>query len=340
MKKEKKNTEVKEETTSEQDFVEQEDGVKDPVLNRTQPIQTYEYEADPLKSIEESRKQFFGLYKSQGRVRLIISSVGILLCIAIFIVIPNVITDGKIALPVQLGSVGLVLCGLLVYSMYTKKNLNKKMREYFSHFYEQSNKYALNGKGFKEVEYQNPDKISIDQFTDNMMYKNIVEVGSRGLTSFRYNNIPAMICDCAGQIKTQKRIAPVFVGKYLFAPANYDDENIMIIYLKGDQRSLPPTNVGELKAVIDNEKIVIYTNNKHWKNVYSKELKELLDEVTLSQDLVDLAISLTPGRCFVCMGYDDPLMVLPLERPYNPGPIKVFKRDLVTIMKIIEELNK
>lgn len=340
MKKEKKTKEIKEEQVVEHEYVEQEDGIKDPVIKKNKPIETFTYENESLLNIENARKEFLTNYKAQNRFRILLSCIGIVLCIVIFVVIPNTIKDSKVALPVMLASLGLVLCSLLVYSFYSRRRLQKRMREYFRFFYEEANKFSLEGEDFKEIVQQNPDKLQMQQFTDCGMYKDIVEVGSRGLTSFEYKKIPTMICDCAGQIKTQKRLQPVFVGKYLFAPSNYNDENPLIIYLKGDERKLPPTNVEGLKKVIDDEKMVVYTNNKNYSKLLSKELKGLLGEVVLDKDLVDLAISLTPGRCFVCMGYDDPLMVIPMERPYNPGPITKFKSDLKVIMKIIEVLNK
>lgn len=338
MKKEKKIKEVEE--SSEHEYVEQSDGVKDPVIQRNQPIETFTYKDEHLQKIEDSRKQFHGVYKKQSGFRWVISLGALVLVILAWILIPSLAKDQSFTLPLTIGVIAFVLAGVLTYSILTKRSLNKKMREYFKVFYEESNAFALNGKGISNVEYQNPDKISMDQFTDNIMYKNIVEVGSRGLTAFEYNKTPIMICDCAGQIKTEKRIAPVFVGKYLFAASNYENENPIIIYIKGDERKLPPTNIDDMKVVSDDDRMTIYSNNKKWSSTIDANVKKILGEVKLSKDLVDLAISLTPGRCFVCMGYDDPLMVLPLERPYNPKPITVFKKDLDTILKLIEAFNK
>ena len=67
----------------------------------------------------------------------------------------------------------------------------------------------------KNVILQEPGKISIDFFRQNNLYKDIIEVGSRGLTEFTYNKIPMQIVDCAGNVRADKRIKPVFVGKYL-----------------------------------------------------------------------------------------------------------------------------
>lgn len=339
-KKEKKTKEVKTEQEPQIEYIEQEDGVKDPVLNRNKPIENFEYDSEPLKNIEDKRKQFLNSYKSNNRFRILLSCIGIVLCIVIFVVIPNTIKNSQVALPVMLASIGLVLCSLLVYSFYTRKRLSKRMKEYFAYFYEQSNAYTFDDKTFNKVELQHPDTVTISQFTDCVMYKDIIEVGSRGLTALEYNKIPMMVCDCAAQIKTDKRIAPVFVGKYLFAPSNYDNENPLIIYLKGDSRSLPPTKIDGLKTVVDNERMVIYTNNKNYKTFLNDDLKATIDAFSLGQDLVDVAISFTQGRMFFCLGYDDPMVVIPLEKPYNPNPIMNYKKDLSIVIKLIEASNK
>ena len=60
----------------------------------------------------------------------------------------------------------------------------------------------------------------------------------------------------------------------------------------------------------------------------------------MNKELVDLSISLQKGRVFVCMGYDDPLMVLPLQNQFDPKPTEIFKKDVVKVLKLIEEFNK
>ena len=50
------------------------------------------------------------------------------------------------------------------------------------------------------------------------------------------SKIDIFLVDAAGQIREDKRLKPIFVGKYLIAPNNYDNENPIIIYLKGDKK--------------------------------------------------------------------------------------------------------
>ena len=40
------------------------------------------------------------------------------------------------------------------------------------------------------------------------------------------------------------------------------------------------------------------------------------------------------------MGYDDPLMILPLQEQFDPRPTEVFKKDVQHALDLIEEFNK
>ena len=322
------------------EYITQEDGVKDPVLNRNEAPANFEYNAEPLKHIEEERKLFLAKYKKQNSLKWVISLVALAAVIATWILIPNVAGNQSWSMPVMISVIVGILALLLLYTFWIRNSLNKKMREYFSMFYSETNRFVFDQDGFDKVEMQTPDKIEKEVFLDSLMYKDIVEVGSRGLTAFEYNGVPIAVCDCAGQIKTEKRIAPVFVGKYLFAASNYDEDDHIIVYIKGDKRALPPTNADGLKKVHDDNKYCVWSNSSKWDKTIDSSFKKLLNQYKLSNDLVDVAISIVKGRVFIAMGYDDPLMVLPLEKPYNPNPLKTYKKDIVTSVKIIETLNK
>ena len=86
--------------------------------------------------------------------------------------------------------------------------------------------------------------------------------------------------------------------------------------------------------------MVIWSNNKDWKKVITPAFKKLLGELKLNKVLIDVAVSIKEGQIFVLLGYDDPLMVLPLENPYNPHPYEGYKKDLAVAVKMIEEFNK
>ena len=304
-------------------------------------IKPIEYGAKSLEEIEQERQKFFKTFRIQNTLKWIISVICIAAIVIGCIVVPNVIKDNdNLKTGLMLGIVIVALAGTFGYSVFTKRSMNGKMKKYFNFYYKKVNEFAMDQEGFSEPVLQEPGKIDIDLFRDTNLYKDIVDVGSRGLTEFEYNGIPMRIVDCAGQIKDDKRMRPVFVGKLLHCATKYLGEQSIVIYFKGNERALPPTNVSELKVVEDNTKYVIYSNSADVKKIVKPAIKKMLDGIEMNKVLVDLAISMHDGKIFVCFGYDDPLMVLPLQNQFDPRPNEQFKKDLGKVIKVVEALNK
>lgn len=333
MKKQSKKVEEQEPVVKEEeiDYVPVEEPEPEPIT----------YSDKPLEAIEKDRADFLRVYRLQNTFKWVISLVCIAAVVVGCIVVPNVIKDNdNLKTGLMLGIVLGALALTILYSVLTKRSMNKRMKKYFTSYYRNVNEFAFNQEGFENVVLQEPGKIDIELFRDTNLYKDLVSVGSRGLTEFDYRGIPMRIVDCAGNIRENKRIRPVFVGKMIHCACSYTDSQTIVIYFKGNDRALPPTNVGELKVREDNNKFIIYANNDKYNKVINANVLKLLKGIEMNKVLVDLAISMHDGKLFCCFGYDDPLMVLPLQNQFDPKPNEQFKKDLGKVIKVVEALNK
>lgn len=297
------------------------------------------YEHESLQKIEERREVFLDSYNKHNTYKFIVMLVCLIAIIVAFIVLPTIMT-GPLQSAVTLCVAAAALGGTFGYSVYVRKKFDKKMKDYFELYFQCINEYAFDDKKFSNVELQTPGKITLEEFNDCKLYKDVTETGSRGLTTFKYGNLDMSIVDCAGNVKVNKRIAPVFVGKMVRAKSNYKSDKPIFIYLKGNERALPPTNVENVKNVSEDESMVVYSDNKDWKKVVTPAVTKAIKAVKTDQILVDLAISIQKDKVFVMLGYDDPLMVLPLQNQFDVGPTNVYKKNLLEVAKIVEELNK
>lgn len=296
------------------------------------------YSAKELENIEESRKEFLKVYRTQNTIKWIVSFVAIGAIIFGCIVVPN-LGLGNTGLVVMIVTLVAALAATVLYTVFARKYINKKMHAYFDYFYENTNKYVF-GDTVKDIKMPFPGKIQDEAFLDNNLYKDVASVGSRGLTEFVYEDVPVAVADCAGQVRKDKRLYPCFVGKYVYAASNYKYDEPLYIYFKGDKRALAPTNLEGVNGVLEDKKMIVYSNNKDWKKVLTADVKKILSSINMNKELVDLAISLQKGRLFVCMGYDDPLMVLPLQNQFDPKPTELYKKDVAKVLKLVKELNK
>ena len=297
------------------------------------------YDSEELQAIEDERVKFLGEYRSGNRLKSIIFFIVMFLMVGTFIIIPNVGQGAAWQLPVMI-SVAVVLLGcVLGFSFLTRKKMTQKMRNYFSIFYGNMNKYVFGSKSFDKVVFENPGKIEDHLFLDSNLYKDVLEVRSRGATTFEYEHKPVLVCDCAGSVKTDKRVAPIFVGKYLVTGNKYEGKDPIYIYIKGDQRSLPPTNLEEVKVVKDDTTMAIYSNDSKWEKTLNTKVMKIVNSMKPNKELVDIAISIQPGTTYIALGYDDPLMVIPLDRPFNQEPVKGYKKDVLKACQLAKELD-
>ena len=299
------------------------------------------YPHEALQKVENERNIFWKSYKTHNTLKMIVMMVCLTAIVVAFFVFPTFIPKEQSGLQTGLtiGVAVLALGGTYGYSVFVRKKFDRKMKEYFDLYFRSVNEYVLGEKGFSDVELQVPGKINLDEFNECKLYKDVVEAGSRGLTKFKYNGLEMSIVDCAGNIKAEKRIKPVFVGKMLRASASYKGDKPVFIYLKGNERALPPTNLEGIPGVSEDDKIVIYSENKDWKKVITGPVQKALEAIKTNDILVDVAISIYEGKVFIMMGYDDPLMVLPLQTEFDYKPTASYKKDMAEIVKLIEALN-
>lgn len=332
MKKEKEITpEVEETKPAEEPVVEE---LPEPVEE-----QAPKYSAPELQNIEDARLEFLRTYRSQNRFKSIFFFVALFVLVASFIVIPNIDAVKDISMGLMIGIAVVALAIVLIYSFLTKKNMSQKMRDYFGVFYGNTNEYVFAGKTYGKVIFENPGKIEPNLFLDSQLYANILEVRSRGATHFEYKGKQMLVCDCAGSVKGDRRVVPVFVGKYLVTGNSYKGEQPIYIYIKGDERALPPNNMDEQKIVLDEKTMTVYSNDKKWNKTLSESLMKKIQGFKPNKELVDISIAIQPGTTYIAMGYDDPLMVVPLEQPFDENPVKLYKKDLVKACEIAKELD-
>lgn len=304
-------------------------------------VEKTEYPSESLQRIEDERLVFWKSYKTHNSIKLVVMFICLAIIVVAWIVFPKIFANqGSLQSGLSIGVSILGLAGTYGYSVYVRKKFEKKMKDYFEFYYNAINEYVFDKENYSNVELQNPGKITLEEFNESYLYKDVIETGSRGLTNFKYGKQEISVVDCAGNVKAEKRMKPVFVGKMVRSKASYSGDAPVIVYLKGNDRALPPTNIEEVKNVLEDQKMVVYSNYKDWKKVLNAGVMKAIDSLKTDKLLVDVAISIVNEKVFVMMGYDDPLMVLPLQNEFDYKPTEIYKKDILAVSKLIEALNK
>lgn len=293
-------------------------------------------DSDYLIEFENYRKKFLKFYKIQRYLQWAVAAVALI--IIIFAWVGSALWDFDIWITISMFATSLVI--FIAYSVIMRVVLNKKMKKYFIEYYDLTYKYITEGYTYDDFLVDAHKKIETIDFLESDVYQNIVNVGSRALVSFKYDDLPIFMCDAAGSVKYEKRLIPVFVGKYFRAPASYDLETKTIIYLKGDARSIPPTKVDDLNVSYEDDRMIIYSSDKNYQKFFNSKCKKTFLELKPNKDLIDAFVCLKNGKLYAGLGYDDSLMVLPLQNAIEVRPLKQFKHDIDVMLRLIRLLNK
>ncbi len=297
----------------------------------------YFYEDPELAAIEEARKSFHKIYKKLNIIKWIITAVGLAL-IAVGWIVPTAINgiNANITMYISLGVTVVVLVGISVYSMIFRKKVNAQMKTYFKEYYDHACAYIY-PQTVENLTGTVDDKLPEDTFIKSGIYKDVAKVGSRAYMTFSYKGFNASISDAAAQKKGDRQLETLFVGKFIYFDGITSNDDLLI-YLKGNKRALPPNTLKGRKLIEDNKTMVIYGNGKA-KSLLTKKVRDALSKFDTNKTFIDMAIAVNDKGLFFAVGYEDDLMVLPLEKPFNPAPTKQNKGDIQKILDFVDALT-
>ncbi len=297
---------------------------------------SYEYPDQQLDNIEKARIAFHKEYKKTNAIKIAVSVVGLALII-LFWILPNTLHWGgdntMIPMVISLSVAAGVLVLLGVMSFLTRKQNDKKIKSYFGVLYENLNGYLFRDIPVENLQGKVEDKISKEEFDACGMYPGSSSIGSRDNITFSYRGMDCALADAAAQKEAGKAMQTVFVGKYLRATNNFQGkEDGLVIYFRGNKRALPPEILPKLNLLEKNKFFKVYGDPSD-KKYLTPKIRSMLKDIHTNKVLVDVAIAIKPGRTYFALGYEDSLMVLPMQKPFNPGPTREYKDELAFFLE-------
>lgn len=303
---------------------------------------------EDLQAIEAARQVFYAFYRKASRIKWIVTVIMIVI-VAVAWIVPSFIQIGvdeegnavglptEVTLGIGIGGIVLMLAILLGFNVYYKKRVEKAMSDYFNSYYTANDDYVFGGLVSDRT--GNVDcKIKDTDLTDAGLYRDVFKVGSRDAIEFTYNGHRALYCDCSASVKGQKSLATVFVGKMMRIDNDFQG-NELLVYLKGNKRALPPTTLEGRNLIEDTRTMLVYGEHDS-KRLLTKEVRNTIANIATDSILVDLSILVKPGKTYFFFGYEDSLMVLPYDKPFDPKPTMHLKEDTRKTFALVDALDK
>lgn len=302
----------------------------------------YDYSDPRLEAIENGRILWNKGYRKISAIKLIVALVVLVLIVLGWVIPTTTMKDaGAVPLYIALGVAGVGIIAVLIFSIVQKRYDKAGIAKYFGVYYDNLNAYAFDGLGIDDIQGNYDSKITGEEISASGLYPGADTSGSRENITFTYKGMDCAMADVAIQKASSKGLRTVFVGKYLRTHNNLhpDCEGNLIIYFKGNDRAIPPLAIEGLTPIESNKRYAVY-GSAPLKKLLTHKFKEALAQIRTNSLLVDVAISITEGRTYWALGYEDDLMVLPNREPFDPHYVEQYKEHIRMFLDMALLLNE
>ena len=302
------------------------------------PAPTYTYENEYLEKMEESRKAFQVEYKKANRWKTPLTVLSIVLILVSWIVPTFIPAIADYSWAVGLSVCVLCIAAIGVYVYFSNKKSKVAMDRYFKDFFSAFNTYTFGGK-VADLNADLDAKLDPEVFKASNLYHTVEKVTSRNFLTFTYKGKAVTYAETAAQMIEKKITKTVFIGNILVINNGYTGKDIAI-YRKGNARALPPTNLKAFGEVFEDTSDMVIYGPKTTKSVLTKKVRDQLAKFQTNATFVDFSIAIRPGKTYFLLGYEDDLMVLPMQEAMNPKPYIEHKEDFDKLFDLIDILGE
>ena len=295
------------------------------------------------EQIEERRVTLFNTYTKSKRMSNISMLVVVAVVIGSFALIMVNQNWSKITGYVL---AGVALVGMIVFSLLTKNKFPSQTKDYIRFVTTKVNQFVYNNTEFDGVQVDLNEKYNLTEISVDRVYKSCVDIGSRNIVQGKYMG-RAFSC---GELalystkeegkRTTKQVA--FIGKYVNLNNSLHFEDRYILNFKASEKENDlPTDIDDLVELHQDGNLVIYgkEGNEYAKDIPTKYIAAL-KKIAVEGHLLNLNVVLWAGHTGVYLSYDDPVVALPFDKPFEGEPQVFFKNNLLAVLEAQKIINK
>ena len=309
---------------------------------------TQEENAEPLsldqetikKNIEEARNFYFEASKKQRRINTIVTIAVMVVLVAALVLMIALSSTIQWITYVSISIMIVALICVFVFQRFAKNKLGAKAEDYIAKLYNEIDTYLYTKEGFSDLSFKPQGQLKDEIFFDARFYKDLKSTRSRNLVSVQYKGKLLVASDLAGNILIKNRLSPMFLGKFYDYENSYDKEGKRIIMqIKGGELSRPIDDVEDLKLVDGNDTYAIYSNDEEWRKVLKQDVIKDICKLKIDKTLIDVIISIRPGKTSVGIDYVDEFMNIPVEHEFDFNQVRRTEKDLEKVLKIFDDIE-
>ena len=293
---------------------------------------------DYAEVIEEARQVFWKKYKTGRRNSYI--SMGVVMALAIGSVV--CITMSAMVLKIIGWSlIGVAVVGMLLYYILTRNQMPNATKEYIAIVNDQFNTRNFSDTRFSDVTIDKNEKVELSDPISDGIYQNLNNIASRNVVNGKFDGRTFRVADMGVYTGQGKNRQSAFVGKYMTYVNDLHFEGRYIITVKGKTPVDLPSDIEDLDLLINEGDFLVYgkSGNKPASDLNQKFL-DRIKKIETNKHLLTYSVVIWGGHSSVYASYDDEIMTLPYEKPYNKAANEQYAHDLYSFYDVLAMLNK
>ena len=338
--------EILEETPAESEQVEEETKVEEPKEEKPQLPENVVEINKPSKEgkaydevIEEARLDFNKFFR-KGRIRsyIIMGVVFVVAAASVFCITFNQIPALKI---VGWSLIGAALVGMIVYYIVTRNSMPNATKKYIAVVNKELNERNFSDTKYQDVTTDTKEKLELSEPLSDNIYAALNNIASRNVINGHFAGRSFKVCDLGLYTGSGKQRASAFVGKYVSLPNDLHFEGRYIINIKSATPVDLPTDIADLVVLSEEDGLTIYgKEGAKFASDLGKDFLKAIKEISVKESLLGLNIVIWGGHSSAYASYDDAVMTLPFEKPFNKTANEKYAHDLLAIMDAFALLVK
>ena len=288
--------------------------------------------------IEDARQDLYKAYAKSRRIsNILMFAVVIAICGIMFMIIQN----NQALKIVGYSLAGALVVGMIVYYVLTRKNLPNKVQKYVPYVMKTLNDKMFTMPGFSNISNNPEEKLQMDDLIGDGVYVEANNINSRNVVRGEYNGHHFLYAEAALTRPAQKKqqVPPLFVGRYISVPNQMKFDGRFVFNFKNPKQPLDvPNAINDLKVLEEKDDFAVYgPENANYHDIINNKIINQFKKLQIEGHLLNLNVVFWGGHTAVYLSYDDSILSVPFDKPFNKDGFEKSLDDLVICLKAMSE---
>ena len=305
--------------------------VEEEAVQEQQQVEEKTYDA----VIEDARKDLFKSYTLSRRISTILMFVMVAAICGTMLLIIYV---NKIA---GYCTGGALLVGMIVYYALNRKRFPNKTKNYVALVSKTINEELFKNKSFSEIKMNPEERLTMDDLVGDGIYAEASGINSRNVVRGVFNGHHFLYAEAA-LIRPSSRkqvVPPLFVGRYVSVPNDMKFDNRFVVTIKNPKKPLDlPNAVSDLVLLEDKDDFSVYgPEGANYHDILNSKTLSQIHKAEIDDSLLNINVVFWAGHTAAYLSYDDAIMAVPFEKPFDKNGFEKASKDLLAIFRAITE---